>query len=628
MVVSGLVSSAGEGGAMTSYGATSHESTLDMTDVMDISCDPPGPSSGRALSSTASPSVSRVSSRPSSHVGEEIQAVTTRLHQVAVTQPDSSRASPLIQRTPSLEDNRALTSSAEELASTLGSGFRMAEPADSVWVPIDRPQIKSSSQSPEFVQVDRPEAISITAVRESSVSPRIARFSSSKISLSKGADSGSEQELSVRQLLSSPRGSVTSEKGKSSLTLGSGVMTAAMDSSSSSRNSSSLSCDARTSRKSSGTSSREFTSSTEASVHKDKTAEDDKEHRIGSTSNAWVRCATKSISPEVSMTEKAVVPSKDFCQPVGRSLPPSVPDVEHHTKKSPSITASEDDLWLATENKKDRKKKKRNKPIGQEDESQLYSSKSQNILIDISESADHKYSKMKSLKDEQALPSDEQESEGAPLDIDIDADYFHTAEEYHEPPIERLDDFDEFQRESFLEPQVEDFQEAQESVIQTLEDFELQADEEDREMSSQEPEGAMLRSIHDDNDLARALEEAYSSDDNVPVRTKLQTRTRSRSRPSRTSEMFPFKEDTSDDEEEIKLRRRIVVSASVTASASRSSATDETSTDDRGETSGDDRGESSTDDRKTGTSESDVGASPNPRASSASKNKKKKKKRR
>ncbi|XP_071529568.1 BCAS3 microtubule associated cell migration factor-like isoform X2 [Panulirus ornatus] len=616
----------GEGGALTSHGATSHESTMDMTDVMDISCDPPGPSSGRALSSTASPSVSRVSSRPSSHVGEEIQAVTTRLHQVAVTQSDSSRASPLIQRTPSLEDNRALTSSAEELASTLGSGFKMTEPTDSVWVPIDRPQIKSSSQSPEFVQVDRPEAISVRAVRESSVSPRMTRFSGSKNSLSKGAASGSEQELSVKQSLS-PRGSVTSEKGKSSVTLGDGVMTTAMDSSTSSRNSSSLSSDAR-SRKPSGTSSREFTSSAEASVHKERTVEDYREHKIGTSSNAWVRQPAKSISPERSMTEKTFISRKDFCQPFAKSLTPSALDVEHQQKSSPSLNASEDDLWLPTENKKDRKKKKKCKSLSQEDESHLYLSKSQNILIDISESSDHKHSKTKSQKDEPALPSGEQESEGAPLDIDIDADYFHTAEEYHEPPIERLDDFDEFQRESFLEPQVEDFQEAQESVTQTLEDFELQADEEDKEMSSQEPEVAMLRSIHDDNDLAKALEEAYSSDDNVPVRTKLQTRTRSRSRPSRTSEMFPFKEDTSDDEEEIQLRRRIVVSASVTASASRSSVTDETSTDDRGETSGDDRGESSTDDRKTATSESDVGASPNPRASSASKNKKKKKKKR
>lgn len=92
--------------------------------------------------------------------------------------------------------------------------------------------------------------------------------------------------------------------------------------------------------------------------------------------------------------------------------------------------------------------------------------------------------------------------------------------------------------------------------------------------------------------------------------------------------MFPFKDETSDDEaEEVRLRRRLVVSAAtITVSGTRSSANEETSTDDRGETSGEDRTESSTEDRKTGTSESDVAASPNPRGNSSSKNKKKKKK--
>ncbi|XP_042237211.1 BCAS3 microtubule associated cell migration factor-like isoform X3 [Homarus americanus] len=658
----------GEDGAMTSHGETSHDSALDMTDVMDISCDPPGPSSGRALSSTASPSVSRISSRPSSHVGEEIQAVTPRLHQVAVTHPDLVRASPYIQRTPSLEDNRALTSSAEELSSTLGSGFRVAELADSVWVPIDRPEIKSSSHSPEFVQIDKPEVVSVKAERESSMSPRETRFTGSKVSTSTRITvPNSGEGSSVRQLMTSPTRSVSSDKeviktAETTITLRSRMGTTGKESLTPSKNPNNITCDARISPEASTNVSRRLVGSsdkpdylrcvtdssateTQDSYCKEITVEDDKKFEIASKSNVWVKHTAKRTSPKSYVSEEAAVPQEDMYPPLGKSVSVSAAaaDTEHSetcwgsrnkTKKPPSTTTSEDDLWLATENKKEKKKKKKNKILPQENEPQLkvdmtHMSESQNILIDISESSDRGRGRVKSKQDDDVLPSKEPETQAAPLDIDIDVDYFHTAEEYHEPPVERFDDdLEDFQRDCFLEPQVEDFQEAQESAIQTLEDFELQADEEDREVSSHEPGEAMLRSLHDDNDLARALEEAYSSDDNVPVRTKTQTRTHSRSRPCRASEMFPFKDETSDDEEEVRLRRRIIVSATVTTSASRSSATEETSTDDRGETSGDDRGESSADDRKTATSESDVGASPNPRTNSSSKSKKKKKKKR
>lgn len=148
MVVSGLVLPAG-GAAMASHEAATHESTLDMTDVMDISCDPPGPSPGRSASSTAS-------SRPASHVGEEIQAITSRFYQMPVTPSSSARASPHIQRSPSLEDNRAVTSSAEELSITLGSCTRVPEPPDTVSVLSEQPEMKYSKYNSDFVEIDIP----------------------------------------------------------------------------------------------------------------------------------------------------------------------------------------------------------------------------------------------------------------------------------------------------------------------------------------------------------------------------------------------------------------------------------------------------------------------------------------
>lgn len=653
--MSGIVSSAGESGALTTQGVTGHDSALDMTDVMDISCDPPGPSASRTLSSTASPSVSRVSSRPSSHVGEEIQAVTTRLHQVAVTPSGSARASPYIHRTPSLEDNRALTSSAEELSSTLGSGFRVAEPVDSVWVPIDRPERKSTSCSPEFIQVDRPEAVPVRTGRELSSSPWDVKCSVSKSPLYKEmAISGSEQKSSFRQSACSPREIITSGRERipsteKSVALDNSTVKAKRDGLTLG-NSDSLKCDTRSSHKSSSVSPRELSTSTISHAYQNRSESNSVASKtntkvytgaiavgkddppVGHVYSDVAKFSMKYDSPEGFKLENTLSTQKNPCPPLSKTVTSTTQDTEHRepslvsnskTKKCPSTTTSEDDLLLS-ESKKEPKKKKKKTKMSQFDDLQPQPDiscslgGSQNLLVDVSESADYICSKTSSQRDEPLLPPDAPTTAGASLEFDFDADHFHTAKEYHELPVEKLEEFDELHR--------EDFQEASESVVQTLEDFELHGDEEEKGIRGQEE--TMLRSIHDDNDLARALEEAYSSDDNLPMRTKTQTRTHSRSRPSRNSEMFPFKDDTSDDEDQVKLRRRIVVSSTITVSASRSSMTDDTSTDDRGETSGDDRGESSTDDRKTGTSESDVGASPNPRASSSSKSKKKKKKKR
>lgn len=643
MVVRSVVSSAGEDGAMTSHGADSHESTLDMTDVMDISCDPPGPSSVRAMSS-ASPAMSRVSSRPSSHVGEEVQAVTTRLHQVAVTHPDSLRSSPLNQRTSSLEDSRALTSSAEELSSTLVSNFKVDDPSDSVWVPIDRPPMRSVSQSPEFIQVRRkPEE---PVVKRTTPTPK----SSGKMvtSYTKQADNKesvvfvTEDDLYKKESMSSSSKSSSLPDNEPS-SLG--------DSMSSSKNSGKSVDDGKSS------SSSSLSSSKKGSVHvksekkipdliqdeREKEEKEKEEFRPSETVTAtsvWSRgspfessVATKASSPpreeeqaleefssskvmKTSATESTTVTTEMSWKP------------KNKTKKPPSTTTSEDDLWSTTESKKDKKKKKKKTKTTSEEENEAPLDVQPASVVTSSFKDTHRIQDSEEWKDTQVEPKEDNKDtfntktnpDAVHMDIDIEADYFHAAEEYHEPG-EKMDEFVDFKKECFQEPQAEKYEEAQDSVVQNLEDFEFTNEEE--AVPKEQSQESMLRSMHDDNDLAKALEEAYSSDDNTPVPTKARTRTHSRSRPSRASEMFPFKEDTSDDEEEVRLRRRVVVSATITCSTSRSSGADETSTDERGETS-DDRGESSTDDRRTATSESDVAASPNPRATSTSKKKKKK----
>ncbi|XP_066955101.1 BCAS3 microtubule associated cell migration factor-like isoform X3 [Macrobrachium rosenbergii] len=631
----------GEDGGLSSHGTAAYESTLDMTDVMDISCDPPGPSSSRTRSSCTSPSVSRVSSRPSSHIEEEVQAVTTRLHQVAVTHSGSTRASPMIMRTPSLEDSRVLTSSAEELSTTLKSGFKMVDTEESAWVPIETPRMKSSSRSPDFVQIDHPQPAVRSGRRSSST--KETHYSQR----SESRTSGTEEKIGEIDSRMSPKISVDEGKGLSSKADVQSTSNEGNDAGDSMTNSGSTKSgnEIKVSSRPSGVSSKEHSLSPVPSDNKgEEESSLSKEQETGGMEgsknfNAWTRKsyeravqreplnfqeeesfpALVEFSPTPVDTASTSIELKDFSSE-SRQV--------YKTRKPPSSTTSEDDLWLSTENKKDKKKKKKrnrqnspeNTPLSS-DLASLEALPSQTAMLSSAGPSEFQGKELISEKEGESQMKEVADSN--PIEMDMDADYFHAAEEYHEPAVvEKSANFEgKYQCDFFTEPQAEEFQEARESVNQNLEDFELKADEDE----SQE---AMLRSLHDDNDLAKALEEAYSSDDNGPARVKPKVRTQSRSRPSRTSEMFPFKEDTSDEEDEVRLRRRVVVSGTVSSITSQSSATDEVSTDDRGETSGDDKAESSTDDRKTATSESDVGASPNPRASSSSKNKKKKKKKR
>lgn len=605
MVVSGLVLPAG-GASMTSYEAASHESTLDMTDVMDISCDPPGPSPGRSASSTAS-------SRPASHVGEEIQAVSARLYQVPVTPSSSARASPHIQRSPSLEDNRALTSSAEELSTTLGSCMKAAEIPDSVWVPIEKPDMKYSKYNSDYVEIDVPAPVPAKSYCGKEL-PREEKL----CAVNHETCSTYQQIVSCHAKASSLDGptvpdsdnhkSLVCSENKESVDQSYNVETPALSSKECSEG---------------FPSSAPFNKNMNNSLIFEQKNEyiDEKDEQVneGKSSYAWRRYTAERVLPEPShcTAQEASYPT------VGKSSP--VKDFTEISKSravkgSPSTTTSEDDLWLSTEKKDQKKKKKKRSKVSLQDEE---SQSSQVMKCSTQETLKSKESGENAFADQDVQSDYNKDSNIVDVPLDIDADYFHAAQEYHEPSSNTKKS-EQFVKE-LAEPQ-DDFQEAHESVVQSLEDFELHGDEDDKEMPGKHSDDVMLKSLHDENDLARALEEAYSSDDNVPAQ-RAQIRTRSRSRPARTSEMFPFKDETSDEEEEIRLRRRLVVSATITVSGSRS-ANEETSTDDRGETSGDDRAESSTEDRRTGTSESDVAASPNPRASSSSKNKKKKKKKR
>ncbi|XP_050727416.1 BCAS3 microtubule associated cell migration factor-like isoform X2 [Eriocheir sinensis] len=601
------------GASMASYEAASHESTLDMTDVMDISCDPPGPSPGRSASSTAS-------SRPASHVGEEIQAVSARLYQVPVTPSSSARASPHIQRSPSLEDNRALTSSAEELSTTLGSCIRAAEIPDSVWVPIEKPEMKYSKYNSDFVEIDVPAPVPARSYRGGE-SPRDKKLHA----VDHGTCSASQQRVSCQEEVPPLKGprvpdsdnhkSTECSEGKDLVDQSCNVKPSVTSSSREYCVDSSRSAPFNEQKSSSFVLEKE----NEYKKEKDQTVNEEK------SSYVWRRYTAESNLPETSQSmsqEESYPPlekpslGKDFTEitPTSRT---------RALKGSPSTTTSEDDLWLATEKKdQKKKKKKRSKILSQEEESHSI----QVMKCSTQETQKSKEKNETGLIDQDTKSMSNKGSNivDAPLDIDIDTDYFHAAQEYHEASSNTKKS--ELLVKEHIEHQLDEFQEARESVVQNLEDFELHGDDEDKEMPVKHADDVMLKSLHDENDLARALEEAYSSDDNVPTQ-RTQIRTRSRSRPARTSEMFPFKDETSDEEEENRLRRRLVVSATITVSGSRS-ANEETSTDDRGETSGDDRAESSTEDRRTGTSESDVAASPNPRANSSSKNKKKKKKKR
>ena len=500
------------------------ERGFDMSDVMDISCDPPGPSSGRPTPSSAT--FSSHHNSLSDPPEEEIQSITTHLSQVAVTQNLDTLPSIMGNRTPSLEESRGLTSSAEELSTTLGPAMHHGRtPVDNVWVPIDRPHSKSHGQSPDQVFVERPEP------REPIRSLK-----------------------SENQWLDGQYSNDSAHK----------IVTSSINISSSS---SSSTC---------------------------------------KTGMAWNRVASGMSSDNQNINTQNTLNLCDFPPPA----PITTIKYPNEAKASvPSATTSEDDAFLMNENKRDKKKKKR-KPKTETEETTSQECNKNYVESDIFRpfgmSADSGVRR----------PFSELKSEV--LNLELDIDHFHTAKEYQET---HADEFhDPIDDERHREP------ESRETI-----DGDGLRDEKDvcfdnfseenfsKIESSKGKETVMMRSIHDDDDLARALEEAYSSDDNAVINPSVPMAA-SRSRPEKNSEMFPFKDSSSDDggeaAPEVSVSRRV---AAVIGNPSDEIPSNGESTDDRGE--------SSADDRKT-TSESDVGASPNPRTSNNSKGKKKKKKKR
>ncbi|KAK3869989.1 hypothetical protein Pcinc_024733 [Petrolisthes cinctipes] len=710
----------GGGGCRGWPGAPSRECGLDMTDVMDISCDPPGPSHH--------------------HVGDdEIQAVT----QVPVTPPSTSaRASP---HTPSLDDTppRVLTSSTEELSTTLCPGARHTtntntNVSDSVWVPIERPtqhNKSSSAFSPEFVELDRPPSQGHTNTHTQRLSPKVCQSSAERLMPASGRRT---HDATTH----------TRQQTPSTATTTTAAACVVITSSSTHNNNNKSECMIELG-SSLGSDSEE---KGDSKYKKEQDRDDNNEGDDRTAGNVWRKCVVSSEIPQMypSLVSKSAMMSAsdhESSESHGRLV-----SSRSKAKQPPSTTGSEDDLWTTTatsDGRKDkRKKKKKNRTSmsqqqGDEEEeceSKLQQQQQSQQVVDISTTlttttssnntpntqlsssslssqqhpstdtqhfstlplstqhhntttthTQHSSSSLstqsKHLTDDNICISNYYErpsqksdllshksdllshksdplshkAEPQQLEMDVDVDYFHAAEEYQEPPPleERVEELDDLQhQECFLEPQVEelDFEEAREMVVQTLEDFELHPEEEDEEKGEREKKkvetldedtsvsgDAMLRSLHDDNDLARALEEAYSSDDNAPTRPlprprpRTHSRTRTQSR-TRTSEMFPFKDDTSEDEGQSRQQQQkykgdvgevLGSGGSGGGGVRRRGVGVGTGTgDETSETSGDDRGESSTDDRRTTTSESDVGASPNPRTTSANKAKKKKKKKR
>ncbi|XP_076035615.1 BCAS3 microtubule associated cell migration factor-like [Oratosquilla oratoria] len=616
--------------------AAGGESAFDMTDVMDISCDPPGPSS----STTQRSRPSSVASAPrASPYGDEAQSIVgshTRLVSVARSQPvhvPGHQAQP-----PSLEEMRTLTSSAEELAGTLTKN----QDSDSMWLPIEQPKGKVQCGSPEFVKIERPKPrqaentnvktskVSETGTWEawgkkgSSPSPQLmqASFSSSSsLDVANPSHSSASDRITSPHEMSNYQEQVKHQKNSSSIPSSQikssiSLLTPLSNVVSSSLSSSSHS----TTQEVSGSSHTSLTITLASPSLKVSS------HSVGKFEESSSTVAGKTASP--------IPPPPLTNDQLGKYQNQTL-----DTQQQTGLTStSEDDLWLTSESKKDKKKKKRKNKVETE-EKEINQSKSfgyEELINQEVESYSHhpvtlnmekdvqveKRTEIFSCKADIAIKNRMDESESMLKkkdvhteksksavginDFEMETDHFHAAEEYHEPCLE-------------------DFQEAHDTVVHNLEQFELKVEEEEEEdpylvEKDEKDQEGMLRSIHDDNDLAKALEEAYSSDDNVPV--KVQIRHHSKTRSSRPSEMFPFKDHSSDEEEdEVKLRHRVVKHQVVNTTA-----TSESSADDRGETSGDDRGESSADDRKA-TSESDVGASPNPRSVSSRKGKKKKKKR-
>ncbi|RXG72605.1 Breast carcinoma-amplified sequence 3-like protein [Armadillidium vulgare] len=164
-----------DSGGGLSDSPTGDDQGFDFSDIMDISCDPPGPSSIGTNSSSQD--------IPMPMQEEQIQAVTAKLHQVAVTsQPGATTecVSPFWgSRTPSLEECRALTSSAEELASTLDRPRVEERNVSSfAWIPIDPPKPVSQSTS-----IRKPEPLDRRDSPKGAWGRRVETFSNDDVTL-------------------------------------------------------------------------------------------------------------------------------------------------------------------------------------------------------------------------------------------------------------------------------------------------------------------------------------------------------------------------------------------------------------------------------------------------------------
>ena len=335
-------------------------------------------------------------------------------------------------------------------------------------------------------------------------------------------------------------------------------------------------------------------------------------------------CKTQTPEPLTLSLNKKLLPSS-------RTLP--VAPVSN-------TGTSDDDGCSVADIKKERKKKKRRSKNGGDG-----ASSSETISSSVSVNKKSSADKVKS-KPSHTVPEtdfvvedcvaeqgivDTTVSEITPLDIDLD--HFEASPD-SEPatlPVTLCLDENEFPsdggacdtfRKDHLYSSQDDacdtdgnYSAARVDVVDNLDDFELQ--EEEDAQNGNDGQGlnnvVLLSSVHSDNDLAKALEEACSDDDNgrrqASVSTVAPSNTNTRNQ--RVSEMFPYRVSSSDDDEEkpwvadgsTTVRARctddddrvtksidVVVESSVVGCGVGSSSIDDMSTDDRGETtSGDDR---------------------------------------
>ena len=623
-------SSSAAGGQMSFSG---DERGFDMSDVMDISCDPPGPSSGRPTPSSVTFSSHQTSL--SDPPEEEIQSVTTHLSQVAVTHNLECLPAVIRSKTPSLEESRGLTSSAEELSTALGPTIHHTrKTGDNVWVPIDRPyRNKSQSESPETFCVERPQPREPVRPVNANDNPW---FSDSRNSRNNFTDNDNNSSICLAPNSTNRTGLAWNRiaSGKSDNNRyddSSNINNASNKETSAPLVNVNLCSDTHFSIKPSN-------------IPSTTTSEDD---MIVATENKRDKKKKKRKSNKNEI-ETLNEPKK--LSNIGSNELRNPPTFIEDSKINKNLNLEADHFHAAKE----------------------YHKSTSSVIPELPLDNFHEPTPKEfheAPPEEFHEPHPEEFHEPPPEEFhEPPPEEFREPppEELHEPPLEELhepiqDEFHEPPPDEFHEPPPDEFHDPinepndtlyqeppnLEVLCQSTENLhigssELQEQEENFSEieSSHDSEGALLKSIHDDNDLARALEEAYSSDDNVMVSPTYTTRTTSKTRSERNSEMFPFRESSSEDDRcTLRLRTAANSGSSVSTSSITSNTTglstlgkfsgleEVSSTDDRGETSGEDRTESSADDRKT-TSESDVGASPNPRTSSNSKNKKKKKKKR